>query len=399
MMQFVARDNHIGVPSIRNYYTFELIQTEEGFVSLKNDWNRLYNQVIPHNPFLSYEWTKAWWSHLCPTASLFLLTVHSEGQLVGVAPLRLEQKWGFRILRFIGDGRSDYLGFLVAPDHEGIEKLLLNYLYRCCDSWDLAIFRQLCDVYTNLSSIKFFDGMGYAENNGKLAPYLSSVKSWKDLCSSGPWQLRHAGQMARKFLLKGGTVKRVTGSDTHIVAEQITFIEAHSWKYRTEAAKFQTKQERGLLKQILVTLGRRDGLEVWLAYNDSQPIAYQLNFLTPERVCYYQSAYHKSYGRYYPGGVLQFHAIKRAWHEGLREFDFMLGDEQWKSTWTNGKRLLKNVALFPRTLRGRLTFLFFLLHGCIWSGMRLLRVFMGPFAIDMAAAKYALGSINMPFVT
>ena len=127
--------NNIGQKTMPNFktnlnnYAFDLVHTEEGFAALETDWQRLYDQIIPRNPFFSYDWTKALWRHLCPTAPLFLLIVRSESRLVGVAPLRLEKRWGFRVLRFIGDERSDYLGFMVAPDHAGIENLMLDYLY------------------------------------------------------------------------------------------------------------------------------------------------------------------------------------------------------------------------------------------------------------------------------
>ena len=112
-----------------------------------------------------------------------------------------------------------------------------------------------------------------------------------------------------------------------------------------------------MLKQLLDTFGLRDEIEVWLARYDGQPVAFLLNFITPQRTCYYQGAYAEKYSRYSPGGILHYHAIRRTWQQDRREYDFMMGDESWKSGWANGERKLKHLALFPKTLSGYLAFL------------------------------------------
>jgi CelD/BcsL family acetyltransferase involved in cellulose biosynthesis len=95
-----------------------------------------------------------------------------------------------------------------------------------------------------------------------------------------------------------------------------------------------------------------------------EPVAYLLNFLTPERTCYYQGAYDKEYRRYSPGGILHFHAVERTWQEGPREYDLMIGDEAWKKGWANGERVVKHVAVFEETLRGYYAFI--VLLGLRW---------------------------------
>ena len=130
-------------------YTVHLLESQQDLESLKADWILLYEQVQPRNPFLSYEWAQAWWSCLCPAATPFLLTLRSAGRLVGLAALRLERKRGFRMLRFLADGRADYLGFLLAPGHTHAAGLLLDNLYQHRSRWDIAVLRQLNDVSGN----------------------------------------------------------------------------------------------------------------------------------------------------------------------------------------------------------------------------------------------------------
>jgi CelD/BcsL family acetyltransferase involved in cellulose biosynthesis len=44
--------------------------------------------------------------------------------------------------------------------------------------------------------------------------------------------------------------------------------------------------------------------------------------------------------------------MERAWQSGLREYDFMSGDEAYKSGWTDGERQIRYRALFPATPAG-----------------------------------------------
>jgi CelD/BcsL family acetyltransferase involved in cellulose biosynthesis len=345
-----------GCLAIANGYTIERIDTEEGLASLKPSWNRLYNAAVPGNPFLSFDWTLAWWERLCPPSSPFVLAAWQGSTLIGLAPLRIEKKWGLRLLKFMQDGRADYLGFLVSPEHPRVSELFLDYLYQQKRDWDLLLASQLCQPFFGPAALATNKDFRRLERIATVAPYLASKDDWGDLSRTGPPQLRRTRRKAKKLSREGGVIERLTGPETAGAAELISQVEAKSWKAGTAAAKFQTPNERSFLEQVLETLGQRGEVEVWMAMIDGVPIAYLLNFLSDERTFYYQGAYDTNYGKYSPGSVLHYCAVRRSWLEGPREYDFMMGDESWKLTWTNQSRNIKHVSIFPRSLRGYFAF-------------------------------------------
>ena len=357
-------DRYEGGFSIRHNYTFQLLTSVDEMLDLANDWRRLYNSTLPRNPFLSSEWSLAWWQHLCPASTPFLVTAWLDGDLIGLAPLRLDVKFRLRILRFLADGRSDYLGFLVAPDHAVVERLLLERIAVYHHSWDVIAFRQLSELYTSAASINFGEGFCRVEMGSISAPYLTSPIEWTELRERGPSQLRRTTRKIRKFVRDGGVVKRISGTDLSQTLKQITTVEANSWKAGTEAARFQATDAQKMLEQALRTLGAEHQMEVWLAKINDISVAYLLNFSTQERTCYYQGAYHKDFGKYSPGDILHYHAIEHTWLHGSREYDFMMGNEQWKSGWTNKQRELQHISAFKRSPLGYLAFT--LLHGPRW---------------------------------
>jgi CelD/BcsL family acetyltransferase involved in cellulose biosynthesis len=338
-------------------FVVKLIRTEEGLKGLAADWIQLHEKVLPRNPFLSYEWSINYWQYLCPPCTPFLLTVWHDSVLVGLLPLRLERKWGFRLLRFLADGRSDYLGFLVAPNHDSVFEVLTESLYQHTREWDCCFLRKLHDRYTAQDLTSAGEGYRVVQVNSGVAPYLSLSGDWNELCSKGPSQIRQAQRKLKKFKRQGGTVERSAGADCRFLCEQIKRIEYNSWKSSTNVAKFQTVNEQKMLAQVLDTFGSRDEVEVWLARLHAEPIAFLINFLTPERTLFYQTAYDEKYGEHSPGTILCFLAVEKTWKAGLREFDFMDGPEPFKKRWTNNERELKKLVIFPKSLRGYLGFI------------------------------------------
>ncbi|MGV3721791.1 MAG: hypothetical protein ACO1SX_12840, partial [Actinomycetota bacterium] len=104
----------------------ELVQTDGALQGLQAEWSELYAAAAPRNPFLSFDWTLACRKHHCPGSELFVLTVREAGRLAAVAPLRRDRQAGFRVLRFVGDGRSDYLGFLIRDGRADLQQAILD---------------------------------------------------------------------------------------------------------------------------------------------------------------------------------------------------------------------------------------------------------------------------------
>jgi CelD/BcsL family acetyltransferase involved in cellulose biosynthesis len=333
-------------------YQVGLIETRQGLEALREEWEALYAESVPRNPFLSHRWTTACWDHVCGGAKPFILAARCSGTLAAVAPLCVERRLGFRVLHFIGDGRSDYLGFLRSPREPGAQEALLEALTDLRPRWDLAVLRQMTEVYTNLPACSLPAGLQSRSVLGTVAPYLTLGDNWDAFCSSGPSSLRRSKRAAKKFLKEGGRLERYTGAEAAERVHEVAAVEASSWKGRESCARFQPGPGQRLLAQALRELGETGEMELWLAWVDAQPVAFQVNFLTPERLCYYQGSYHEEYRKLYPGMVLHYHCMERAWQSGLREYDFMSGDEAYKSGWTDGERQIRYRALFPATPAG-----------------------------------------------
>ncbi len=79
------------------------VRDTQVFAALEKEWEDFYRDSPLSTPFQSWAWLFSWWESYGESYELRLVTVRNhEGLLVGIIPLMLERKLGFRRLLFIG---------------------------------------------------------------------------------------------------------------------------------------------------------------------------------------------------------------------------------------------------------------------------------------------------------
>jgi len=330
----------------------DVADTEELLHGLAPEWGDLYRRSRPRIPFLSYEWTAACWEQVRRTGTRpFVMTCRIAGRLAALAPLYLRRRGPFRELRFIAERNSDYLGFLCSPEDPRLGGGLAAHLRRL-RSWDLALLRPLSDACGHACPSPVA-GLRSWQAEGPPGRFLTLPVSWEQLLSNGPSQVRHTRRWARKFAREGGSVEHFTGERAAEAFNDVLQIESRSWKARQGVSWAGSPSKRAFLQRAVETV---PGVDVWLARQRDRSVAYLLNLSTPERVMVYRAAYDHEYRQRYPGGVLHYWAIHAAWESGVREYDFLNGEEAYKAGWTNEARRQRYLAIVSDGVRGRAAF-------------------------------------------
>src|SRR5215211_89313 len=84
-------------------FDFAVVRDAQAFAALEEEWEELYRASPLSTPFQSWAWLFSWWEAYGEGYKLRLVTVRSsEGLLVGIIPLMLQHKLGFRRLVFVG---------------------------------------------------------------------------------------------------------------------------------------------------------------------------------------------------------------------------------------------------------------------------------------------------------
>ena len=97
-------------------------------------------------------------------------------------------------------------------------------------------------------------------------------------------------------------------------------------------------------------------MELWLAFVDDRAVAFQIDFLMADRVWHYQCAYDERFRNTRAGSILTYQALQSGWQRGVREFDYLSGEEPYKLERTNASRAIHHLAAHRRTARGWLAY-------------------------------------------
>lgn len=97
---------------VKTHLDATVLKDAREFAALEEEWEELYQNCPSATPFQSWAWLYSWWEHYGEGHELRIVAVRSGGLLVGVLPLMIGRRLGFKRLLFVGTGVTDYLDLL-----------------------------------------------------------------------------------------------------------------------------------------------------------------------------------------------------------------------------------------------------------------------------------------------
>ncbi len=111
--------------------TFSIIQTAKEFDQLKDNWNNLFEaHGTGTQLFQTYNWIWHWINQFeFSPRNMVILTGRIDDELVLVAPLILENKFGLKLLKWIGEPVSQYGDILIQENPQNLQWLKAGFNY------------------------------------------------------------------------------------------------------------------------------------------------------------------------------------------------------------------------------------------------------------------------------
>ena len=325
------------------------------FQELRDEWNGLLDASASWNPFLTWEWMRAWWTHLRETATLNVITVHEGGQLIAIAPLMLVRRGLSQRLEFIGIGGAgaDYLDLIVRKGHE---PPALDSLSRHFDEQQIAL--HLDHLPPNpLAAGLSLTGWNAIEASPDVCPFIDlSPHTWDSyLTSLGPSHRANFRRRLRgleaKFTLSFKPV--LSQEDRQLATDGLFLFHDQRWTCGGSTA-FSTTPLRAFHQDLTRSALDSGWLRMYALSLNDKLAATMYGFARDGRFYFYQHGYDAAYSRYSLGLVLMGLSIRAAIDERMREFDMLYGHEPYKMLWAARQRPLGRLMLFPPRLAGRL---------------------------------------------
>jgi CelD/BcsL family acetyltransferase involved in cellulose biosynthesis len=342
------------VEAVRTSFRGFVISTTAEFERLEDEWNELFRRANPQNVFLSFGWLATWWKHF-GKGRLAIVAVRDDlGGLAAVAPLyvaRSARALGARRLGFLGDERvgSDYLNLLVdvAGGTAAVAEIARVIFDRRAD-WDYIELHDCADAaeIDRLKQELESRGMREVEVRPRVCRYISLPDSFDAYLGGVCRSLRTNYRRRWRHLQQQYHVECVTVSQPAELEQYFpTLIALHRMRFKERAAvsaflashvpEFHTEALRALAAQGLARLLvlKADGYAVAAIYG----------FSVGETFQFYQCGMNPRWARDGVGQVLIGNAIEQNIADGHATFDFLRGDERYKTQWA--ERSHRNVTL------------------------------------------------------
>lgn len=343
----------------------DTIDEPAAFADLREEWSELLADSDGDGLFLTWEWLYSWWCHLAGDRSLRILTVRRDQRLIGLAPLaRRAPRWSrlipFPALEFIGagDAGSDHLDVVVRRGHES------QALYALAEALagdrlmlELGRVRDAAHVAGLAREIR---GWGWDSERADVdvCPYIDlSGRDWDGYLSGLGSAHRYNLRRRQRNLEKQWEVRFECAADDEqrsSALEELMALHQRRWRRRGEPGAFHDTAMRAFHEEFSRVALERGWLRLFRLQLDGRTVAAIYGFLYHGVFYFYQSGFDAEFQRHSVGLVIMAQAIRRAVEEGAQIFDFLCGDEAYKSLWAEHKRPLQRLVLYPPGQRGAL---------------------------------------------
>ncbi|MBI4638168.1 MAG: GNAT family N-acetyltransferase [Candidatus Rokubacteria bacterium] len=342
----------------------ERIEDAAAFEKLRGEWTALLSTCTSDCLFLTWEWLFTWWKHLAEDRRLSILVVRSRGELIAIAPLawrprRLSHLLSVRSLEFLGTGSvgSDYLD-LITRRGLAVEaaRALAAHLVDGTAVMGLAQLEPGAPNAWRLAAELERRGWSVRSAGTSVCPFIDLAGgSWESyLDGLGPAHRYNFRRRLRQLSRLGELrLERVeTEAQRRAAVRALVTLHHMRWYPRGGSSALHSTSLVAFHDEFSGLALERGWLRLFTLRLDGRPVASVYGFRYRDRFYFYQSGFDPSYARQSSGLVALGLSIKAAVEEGVKEYDLLHGDEEYKFHWAHRTRALQRLELYPPRVRG-----------------------------------------------
>jgi CelD/BcsL family acetyltransferase involved in cellulose biosynthesis len=359
----LTNGNHRAMPTA---LTVQTLSEPSAFAALGPEWTGLLEASDSDGFFLTWEWLFTWWKHLAAGRQLFMLTVRSGEDLVGIAPFALRPAALDRVpplscIELLGSGTagSDYLDVIVRRHSEPeVARALAEHLARGGQMLSLARVRSSSSSAQSLAVHLGSLGWSVSETKSEACPVVRRVgPNWSTYLQSLGAEHRYAFRRKLRRLTQRYQISLDAARSEEERREAMQLLIAlHQarWRKRGESEAFSGGALIAFHDEISALALRRGWLRLFVLRLDGRPAAALYGFRYRDVFYFYQSGFDPAFSKESVGLVILGLSIERAFEEGVAEYDLLHGVEAYKFHWAQGARELSRIELYPPGTRGLL---------------------------------------------
>jgi CelD/BcsL family acetyltransferase involved in cellulose biosynthesis len=303
---------------------------------LKEDWDRLAMARPTPEVFHTFAWARAWWEGYGRGYEVFSPVVRdANGGVVAIWPLARRNAE----IRAFGDGASDHNDLLASPENaQPALQAALDLLLENGETWETGIITNVSERGLLLEAARGIAGASRAR--------LEIVGGGKGWAAVGEAGAAHFLGLARKERLRkyrkklerlGPVTFRHIEDPEEIKGHLPTFQRQHieRWARLGMKSQFLDASSKGYYSALIDCLSPLGPLRFSVLEVGERPVAYHLGFECAGRYVWYKPTFDVELWDLSPGQVLLQSVFQYCASAGIKELDFTIGDEAYKSRFSN----------------------------------------------------------------
>jgi CelD/BcsL family acetyltransferase involved in cellulose biosynthesis len=314
------------------------------FERLGPEWDDLFQRANAENIFLSFGWISTWWKHFGRGQLAVIAVRDSDGRLVAVAPFyiaRSSEALGARRLGFLADERvgSDHLDVLAGAGSgtaavEEVARLLLAQRR----SWDYIELRDTADspLMAALSTALVGRGMCAFETTRRVCRFIPLPDTFEKYLAGIGASLRANYRRRWRLLQREHQAECLAFSGAAELQRNFADLMAlHRMRFEQRAADsaFLAQGVPEFHADAMRVLAAQGCVRLFLLKAGGDAVAALYGFSVGQTFQFYQCGMHPGWVRYGLGQVLIGNAIEQTIADGHATFDFLRGNESYKTQW------------------------------------------------------------------
>jgi len=312
----------------------------EEFAKARGSWSTSLENCVDNNIFLTWEWITGWWKHFGQGREFTLIAIMDKGRFVAAAPLMKSRarKWGITIqkMEFVAAPMSDYHNFLLTEKSPEHVKMILDYASQSFPA-DLIELKEIPEdsALSQILRTKLNERPRFEEKVLGGCPYISLPARWEDywatLRSSFRRNLRRLERnLRRKYIVE----YEICRSDAvkNAMKNLFDLHQARSKSVR-RLGIFSDLQTRGFHLDVASSFAEMGWLVLDQLKVNNETVAAGYNFKYGNKLYFYISGSSPTYSQYGVESLRNMYLIKHSIESGMKEYDFMRGEEAYKGNW------------------------------------------------------------------
>ncbi|NLE01817.1 MAG: GNAT family N-acetyltransferase [Fibrobacter sp.] len=303
------------------------------FETLEEEWSELCRQSIV-TPFQFPQWLIPWWHHF-GGGILKAVTFRYNGELIGFAPLFIySDNNNVRKLCLIGSGISDYLDIIIRHNNENsVLPSFFSYLHDIKDQWDECNFHDIAEE-SHLLHCLYPQWLRVKIEEFNICPYIDRAEK-NDLSNIIPKKLRKNISHASRELKKKGccTFEAATDGSRLVFLDDLFSLHRARWMKKNKTGVLNNDTLLSFHRCASERLCKDNLFKIYSLKLNDKIIAAYYTLYYKKCIYIYIGGFDPKMEKFSPGTLALYHVIEDAFNQGIEVFDFLRGDEFYKSLW------------------------------------------------------------------